>query len=1517
MSGVMLYGTGVKEATVQELSERVAVRTRETVDWLKQFTKDHERDDLGAYLLKLKPIVEDNAAIDVPDYIYESVAGNIKTPEAALGMCRGVTTQMLMLVLNFLMNGYALEAAVKTVQTAQLDKLKAAYAASYSSILNFWFGWNHKDIHKNIKTRERPSIKDPIAVIRFVCYMRRYVSLSHQVDASLLSNEIRRVLQYNAKLTQAFFMQNGHTHLVPSATQNFSSMKNNFTLIDQERKGGSGRQVADKAMAEFLFSLGIPLLDCLMLTFRVGIEKLDTWFTGDVMKLVSKYITQQLLWSWGGVVSDFERDVVLNSVPGMEKIDKKDLFFYLAKESLTNVKEKLDKKQRDLWFNLAWVNSREDMILWLKTMWPDAFDGKTPAGFDIDAWSKDDERALQTYSTCVRAYFHPVFNAYLMETLKEITDDKTYGATAAMMESAMTSLNQDINRLATTTLVGATPHFLYYRYVNLPEGKAQRDVLYGDYIKQLLGQCQMYKNATKTLKCVCDMFSYDDNLGLKKNDINLQSEINSLRGEISTLKRDKEKIMEAQAAGNPMIDVDGISKPCKEAYGVVAAKREDLLRELAQKVAQMKTLEEERDKEREKLKTCELGLSQLQTDCASAKSTAASFQGVRGALMLSPTSDDATVVERAKALNELERSVKGTMGITATGSDYKELYEKLEELSMSANFKTDLDTCKGKLSGLEDQNKAKTEIITKLIAITGADVDTLLTAVQQKYASAKGLEEQIKQDAATRAAADKAMREKLAKSIEETTNVQRELEEIKEKYRLEKEAADQVAAANKKDFDEMKAKLDAIAAQQPAEAQKNVERLMAQFAVRMKLDICNRAKDKLQKEYDALVAKYEALDKLHQQLDKDSKADKQALADCNSAAAALATKHTQEIDNLKQAHAAELQRNQTGQGTALADQEKKLKAEHDAAVQAHSSALQALRQELATKQGDISNKDARIQALEQAERDLAMVKGELGACKTSLQDVTQKKDKADSDLKGALLAASQAEANLKAQIATIAAERDALKTTCSGNAALVAQNSGLGSQLAAVEAERVRLDKELKDAQGKIAKITSDMQVIEGKLHKTTQELDMWKSGAPMPVAAPAAPTGPIVSTAMPAALTNMVQVGTRPERVFAETVDMMALGTSCADEVNGAKPAGCFQSADVPCDVPEQVIAGVCNYGTISVPLDINNVSLTYSVLDPGSKVKLQLQSALFKYNRAVSLIIPASPVILDRHLFPIKKLYDYDEIDSSAVAGSLKVPNMQYARYLDEKASVVARAFFELMHGREGGLKSKAETDSVGVEFMKWPNTMYKVDTGSFSGMYRLNKGDIVHPARIHIHPAYASAVGAPVETYSLTSKGFYGKSGISVGADVLESGMALLREAAVHLVNATMVYIGIAFDNKLVVIPSTSIPSGAFSMLPRADVDALLALAVLFPRTAVNQHVPDLSMDLGAFVKDDLGTAVSRARAATCEVLGNYSVESALTGDITVAAKTNPANRDIVMTEAAKRVAEIAMLAETMKK
>jgi hypothetical protein len=316
--------------------------------------------------------------------------------------------------------------------------------------------------------------------------------------------------------------------------------------------------------------------------------------------------------------------------------------------------------------------------------------------------------------------------------------------------------------------------------------------------------------------------------------------------------------------------------------------------------------------------------------------------------------------------------------------------------------------------------------------------------------------------------------------------------------------------------------------------------------------------------------------------------------------------------------------------------------------------------------------------------------------------------------------------------------------------------------------------------------------------------------------------------------------------------------------------------------------------------------------VLDPGSKVKLQLQSALFKYNRAAALIMGGSPVILDRHLCPLKKLYDYDAIESSTVAGALKVPNMQYSRYLDPQAGTVARTFFEMFHGRNGGLRSADEASSVGVEIVHSPRALYKVNTGAFSGMYRAPKGESVHPARVHVHAGYA----AGSDVYPLAGD-VYARPGASTDMSALAQGLGLLKEAARHLVNATMIYIGIAFDAKLVKIPSTTIPAGAFSMLPRADVDAMLALAILFPRTVERQQVPDLSMDLNGFEKDDIGTAVSRARAATCEVLNNYSIESALTGDISLAAKTSPANRDTVMSEAAKRVAEIAMLAETMNK
>jgi len=1565
--GVLIYGSGKKTPSVQELSVTVDIPTRKTVVWLEGFLKKHkDHEHIKNATEFLTSVIRDNAAINLPDQIYEINTTGITTSRAALHMCRGVTRKALWLISNFKMSDIIIKNA-NVVKSEQHDALRSIYMSSYSSILNYWFGWNHNGI-KGIKSREYTSFRDPIAIIRYVAYMRKLDELSNgnidEAAMTALGTGLSFIVYLNTQLKAMFFEANdGKSFLLAKSTQNNYLFKDNFALLSK-KKGADTITNIGKIVEGILSTFAYPLLDIAFQEFEIRVKIQGSWSLdldnkSSLISLISKWISQQMLWSWGGVYGDMEEEVMSNSVPGMEKINKNNLFFYMFKENFTQNKENVEKTQRSLWLDLAWVSQREELAVWLKEMWPEAFDGTLKQNMDIsDAW-KSNTDVSRAYSISLRAHCHPVFAAHVINTISDTAGKTILPEIEGVLNGMWSKMSVDILGLGEVRIIDYKPHLLWIRNISFKDPK-KRAEKYALFTSQINAPCSLNSAGGRkdSWGCICNLFSYDDDLKLEKNKINLQQEIAAAQAKISMLLAEKARIMEAQKTGVFLIEVDKKQVPCAEAYSALMINMNKAKNALAQCLASSKKSEEESAELRGKLSTCEASLKETQkpnvnkAECETDMALLKIELGITG---------DAKVIKTVKKLQGMRDAL---VALSAPkNNSIKEILENMTAIKANSD----------KLHAMEEAEKSRL-IAVNTDAPLRTSLDHLATTMRSlskkddladvvadasaKYQELVELKESNRLAAEAKAAADIAVQRNITTCIQRVEKAEKDLADLQSSsaqektdaetaWELERTAVAKAAKDSKAACDAIQKQLDDLlilpkpqtADEAKAKAQR-AERLMTEFSVRLKLDICNKALDKLKSDYAALEKKRtDDLAKLKKDLDDAHDlviGTMVTRSACDSEKTALTTAHNTAVDTIKKEHdkailklegehalaMKNLTSASTTTATSFATEKTDLMRAHSEEIAemtkqenikltalgtAHSTAISA-------KQTQIDTLDEKVKKLETEIATLKQAKVDLVECAKKLQMSIQEVASLTSNLN----TATSQNTTLSAQVITLTAERDALNTSCAGKAAVVSQLSAVSAQLATKSSEFTACSAELALKAARVGVLETEIQTLQGNLAIITQELSLWRSGSPMPVVpqiASGTPSTQIVSTAMPSAYANMVQVGSAPERVSTETVDMMALGVACGSEKDGGKPAGCFETANVPCDTPEQVINGQCNYGTIPVPMDINSVSLTYSVLDPGSKVKLQLQSALFKYNRAISLIMGGSPVVLDRHLYPLKKLYDYSSIDSSSIMGTLKVPNMQYSRYLDTQAGTVARTFFEFMHGRTGGLRTADEATAIGVELIKAPNTMYKVGTGSFSGMFRTSNNEIVHPARVHIHPAYIGNIITP-DVYILAGD-VYVKYGAVANPAALMAGMDLLKQAARHLINATMVYIGIAFDSNLVKIPSTSIPAGAFSMLPRADVDALLALAILYPRTVERQYVPDLSMDLGTFEKDDVGSAVSRARAATCEVLGNYSLESALTGDITLAAKTDPANRDIVMTEAAKRVAEIAMLAETMNK
>jgi hypothetical protein len=374
-----------------------------------------------------------------------------------------------------------------------------------------------------------------------------------------------------------------------------------------------------------------------------------------------------------------------------------------------------------------------------------------------------------------------------------------------------------------------------------------------------------------------------------------------------------------------------------------------------------------------------------------------------------------------------------------------------------------------------------------------------------------------------------------------------------------------------------------------------------------------------------------------------------------------------------------------------------------------------------------------------------------------------------------------------------------------------------------------------------------------------------------------------------------------------------MALGTICAGPE--VQSSSCFtETGSGPCTTQNQVIQAACDYKTIPAPTDLRAVPLTYMMLDPGSRVKLQLIAAHDKFVQAEYTLTHFSNLALDRHLCPLGKTAGLESMTTAGADNVIRMSNSVIAKYIDSQAGQACRQVFDVIYAHKGGVQSALDAASVGIEVAQTPAIEYSVASGPFGQMYGLQLNTRVTPVQMHLHPYYGTLPVAMLRfDYDRDAYVIEGLTGGSLNE--IQKGMSWLMEAAHHMLNASNTYVSIAYDADLVKIPGTAIPAGAFSMLPQADVDAVMAMAVLCPRSAEKPLVPDLAADLGAFTKDVQASFVSRMRAAVCEVLFNYNNELNMPRAKMLEEKiADPAP---VLAEAAQRVQDIVLLAENMAK
>ena len=503
------------------------------------------------------------------------------------------------------------------------------------------------------------------------------------------------------------------------------------------------------------------------------------------------------------------------------------------------------------------------------------------------------------------------------------------------------------------------------------------------------------------------------------------------------------------------------------------------------------------------------------------------------------------------------------------------------------------------------------------------------------------------------------------------------------------------------------------------------------------------------------------------------------------------------------------------------------------------------------------------------------------------------------------------------------ADRDALaaqgqaavKTSADEKNVITAEKTRIETELDAANVELTTLRRELVVANEKIADLIH--QIAELKF-----ELSQFVGGARV-ASAPPIPLSPTHSTvsASPSVMLRMVDapLGTTL-KTSQDKIEAMALGTACG-QPGPKKPEGCLDvpSTNVPCELPDQVIRATCNYSTIPVPLDLKNVSLTYSVLDPGSKVRMQLLEAKRLYNVGKNLLLSSSGVVLDRSLTPLRRCYKITMLKGVNMGGMLQCSNAQYSRLLDAPSGRACRQVFDTLYGTSNTSPDAVKLATIGLDLLEYPadpeNVKYKVVSGPFGKMYNQQNNDTVRPEQLYVHRQFYIGSGT---SYVSTLDGKYYQSGNVENTGSLVQGRSLMVSAINHLMNAALTYMyETVYDGSTVKIAgSNRVPTGTFSMLPRCDINALLSAIILFPRSATSTNVPALTDHISTFEKDDTSTIGSSICAAGVEILENYGRETLLSSNEPLfEAKVDISNVNDVMAEAAMRVAEITRLAESL--
>lgn len=1528
---------------------------------------------------------------------------NMYTQEEALLYAEGIIDKVIWLSINLIVNQYVLfkitssgatpsasgkgkkKKAESGAASSKLLEIKTqttdphivdAYMGAYLALVNFWFGWNHKDQQSEKKTRLNSSHNDPIALLRLGCAIYKstrndptdYESTENVITMTQkqrIQAVLTAVAEIAPRMQKIISTDSSNPLVTPLIASKESKSVVPLLMIFMQKVGHDAvaRYVpgvySQYALARIFIqvvrdSLANKVEDKVLRA--LGGDTSEFNFT-DVFKIF-KWVEQNILWAWGGVLENFDKEVTLNMPEGVNPISVDSIFMHTCRIKLTKAKShdaiieqaKLYQRQR---LNIAWAPDNESMRLWCKEIWPEAFTEANvpPTRLPLpDGGSKlvntseffkslvADRNSFPAYVVTLMATVHPTFGQVFTTFMSEESETKGRHFRSLLNDASQIFLDEWKRLNESSTFFSCYPHGACHRVLQIKDLAAIKPMLYTTI-------CGTIKSADKDIAVrlfdlATNVFSYEDGLlKLPQSAVKLSERIQYLmhslqqctnkvefdkqraqladcEKQIKAAATEKQKAVEEQKAKDALVltkqrkDCDSEKASMKSAAEVasITTENSELKEQNRKSSVQIAALNAEKDK-------VEASNTSLQQKLSEAKLSQEALQ----------TQYDSVLREKTEAkrwLTELNVTDQTTLdallakisaaeaGISAGKSDSEALTRLQEQLSsqtstlqraLAAEKKTvreqaqiieekDDDIVKVRLSNNEYKtvnSRQKAQLDTEVqkskdLAAQLASAQTKLTEIES--AKTNAIAEKDAEIGRLKAEADKA-----TKSFTELSDKFAAAQKGGSEADAAKQAAfqsilDQKLADQKALFDKALADLNKTHAEEKEKMEKAAKELAEKTAKDMQ---------KLAQDRTYYTDQLEEVNKALEELEKQKTADYTSIADLSKKLDAQA----EEISTLK----SEASKTVTAAATKTAEEVAAATAATAAATAAAEATAQKtkdLEQAVAAKEAIITQN---ISTIDELTRKIAGLTAECGPKTATIENLGLQLSALKTDTQKEIDRLNAANQTLMEQVASAEAA-DATKgaVLTSANAEIV----GLQTSLSALQDENV---------------------LLRDKVAKQTTELDQLAAGeiAPPPVIAPPAPipatVGEVHSTSTPTAMLHMVDTpsGT-PIKTQQSKVEALALGTACANPATKAEGCVDAPTTNVACDVPDQVMRAICDYSTIEVPIDLRDVTMTYSVLDPGSKVRMQLQQALEKYIVAKDLLLKNSSMMLDRSLTPLKQMYGITEIKWFDLAGMVPCSNVQYARFLDLQSGQACRQVFETLYGSSSSSPSAEKLASIGLTTSGGAAPMFKVVAGPFAQLYRMGVGDVVRPSQLFVNMEYKTR-GAASIIYKAFNGGYSVPGLGSAEESKVEEGKRLMVKAILHLTNAAATYLyETAYDEKTIKIPGTSkIPAGAFAMLPRPDINAVLATTVLYPRSSVSSRAPAFAERISKFEKDEAWSLGSRICAAGCEVLDNYSRETALSsGELTFEAKVSPSNLDKVMAEAARRVAEITRLAETLQ-